>query len=40
MQLMQTALEYAIVLRGLSVRDTAVGQVLKFVTAFGSNEVY
>ena len=39
MQLVQTALEDALVLRGLSVGDAAVGQVLGFVTAFRSGQV-
>ena len=37
---MQAALEYAFVLRGLTVCDAAVGQVLGFVAAFRSGEVH
>lgn len=37
---MQAALENALILRGLSVCDAAVGQILGFVAAFGSGEVH
>lgn len=39
MQLMQTPLENALVLGCLSVGDATMGQILRFVAAFGSGQV-